>query len=355
LHGVVASPITTSVVAQNFNGISGAIRALTLRPFVDGELPHVCERQLPVVAPIADLLPADGRVLHSYDDAGDWAWVVVGDEWQALIERSRHGDGAIEVFARSAELAEAIAADIADRCPAPANVDSVEVQIWHRSLHGATWHRSPVSATPWASSSSNYPTSSREPLDQLVRITPDLDAGRVILLHGLPGTGKTSFIRTLLWEWRAWTAPQVVLDAATFVRAPGYVAEVTTQSVAGDRWVLVVLEDAGHLVDHEHPFSGDLSHLLNISDGIVGMGTKALFVLTTNEPIRSVNPALIRAGRCLANIELTAFPRREAVRWLGEGDGVPAEGLTLAQLYERRGETPHITNLTTSEPHGIYL
>jgi hypothetical protein len=351
----VTSPIATSVVAQNFNGISGAIRALSLQPFVDGELPHVCERPLPVVSPIAELLPVDGVVLRSYDEVGDWTWIVAGDGWQAHIERSRHGDGAIEVFARSAELADAIAADVAGRGPARVVADTVEVLLGHGALLGATWHGSRVSATPWAETSRNYPASARASLDELVRITPDQDAGRVILLHGVPGTGKTSFIRTLLWEWRAWTAPQVILDANSFVRSPGYVAEVTTQSVSGDRWVLVVLEDAGHLVDNDDPFGGELSHLLNISDGIVGMGTKALFLLTTNEPIRAVNPALIRAGRCLANIEVSAFTRRESAEWLGSRDGIPADGFTLAQLYQRRGATPQITNICESERHGVYL
>jgi hypothetical protein len=290
------------------------------------------------------------------DQNGHRTWIVDGDGWRARVERHRlHGDGDVDVFARTAELAEAVAIDIASRCTAPTATDTVDVTMWHRADRSPSSRKHPVHTSPWSETARNYPPAVRRALDRLVGFVPHEQDGRVVLLHGEPGTGKTTAIRTLLWEWRAWASAHLVLDGDTFVHDAGYLAEVTTQPVGNDRWVVVVIEDAGDLVDDEHPFGGDLSKVLNISDGIVGMGTNALFVLTTNEQVRSVNPALTRPGRCAANIEFVAFTRREAIEWLATDRDVPSDGLTLAQLYERSSASPQITNIEEPTVHGVYL
>ena len=351
---VVTSP-SIHVSAPQFSGIPGALAALTLAQFVDGALPHLCKRALATVPPFEQVLPADAEVVRSFDLAGNRSWIIDGQGWRARLETHRTSAGGdVEVFATSAELAEAIAETFVSRCPAPHVEDSVDVTMWHRSDRGPASRRRPVTTSPWGAVARNYPARVRAALDELVTVSPSGDGGRVILLHGAAGTGKTSAIRSLLWEWRRFASPHVVLDGDTFVHDPGYVAEVTTQDV-GDRWVVVIIEDAGDLVDDDHPFGGGLAQLLNLTDGIVGTGTRALFVLTTNEPIAKLHPAITRPGRCLANIEFTCFSRQEAAAWLGVEHGVPLDGLTLAELYQRRGETLQITSLEETASHGVYL
>jgi len=41
-----------------------------------------------------------------------------------------------------------------------------------------------------------------------------------------------------------------------------------------------------------------LSRLLNVSDGILGQGTKIMILVTTNENLGKLNPAVMRPGRC---------------------------------------------------------
>ena len=65
--------------------------------------------------------------------------------------------------------------------------------------------------------------------------------------------------------------------------------------------------------------------------------------VTPNEPLAQLHPAIVRPGRCLAEIEVGALTRAEAVAWLGTDEGVSAEGATLAELLAARGDlvAPH--------------
>ncbi|MCL1800546.1 MAG: hypothetical protein FWG25_04170, partial [Promicromonosporaceae bacterium] len=98
-----------------------------------------------------------------------------------------------------------------------------------------------------------------------------------------------------------------------------------------------------------------LGRLLNLTDGILGQGTNALVLLTTNEDLKTLHPALIRPGRALAKVEFPPFSTEDANEWLG-GSAYVDGSTTLAELYERLGtvkriKTPEIETLTP----GMYL
>jgi hypothetical protein len=68
-------------------------------------------------------------------------------------------------------------------------------------------------------------------------------------------------------------------------------------------------------------------------------------LITTNEPIGSIHPALRRAGRCLAEVEFAPLAPVEARRWLERaGAAAPvSRAHTLSELFalrdgEERGE-----------------
>jgi hypothetical protein len=76
--------------------------------------------------------------------------------------------------------------------------------------------------------------------------------------------------------------------------------------------------------------------LLNTTDGVLGQSTKAMVLLTTNEELTRLHPALARPGRCLARTEFLKFSQHEARTWLGDGGSSPSGGTTLAELFEAR-------------------
>jgi hypothetical protein len=334
-------------------GPVGAVQASLLETFLDGSMPHAVERSLPTSPPIEVLVPDGADLVRTTRDEDDHHWLVEGPGWRAILRRTNLRGASVEVFATSVALANAVADDVIARCPVPAGTGNVSLMIWQRTPRAISRSRT-IRCSSWERVRRNYPKAVRGHLERLVSFVPRGDGGRVALLHGEPGTGKTSVIRTLLWEWRAWADAHLVLECAAFVRDPAYMAEVVAAG-GEDRWKVIVLEDAAALIDSENPFGGDLSQLLNASDGLVALGTKAVFVLTSNEPIASVHPALVRPGRCVANIEFQRFPKREAIEWLGTSEDVPDGGLALADLFERDAAMPLITNVKTPEPAGLYL
>jgi ATP-dependent 26S proteasome regulatory subunit len=102
-------------------------------------------------------------------------------------------------------------------------------------------------------------------------------------------------------------------------------------------WRVLILEDTGELLtpDAKTVIGQGLSRFLNVVDGLIGQGLRVLVLVTTNEPIRTLHPAVARPGRCAANIEFLPLSPEEANAWLERHDHPqPVEGSTLlASLY----------------------
>jgi ATP-dependent 26S proteasome regulatory subunit len=78
-----------------------------------------------------------------------------------------------------------------------------------------------------------------------------------------------------------------------------------------------------------------LSRFLNVVDGLIGQGLRILVLVTTNEQIESLHPAVARPGRCAANIEFDPLSEAEARAWLERRGSAAADNAPrrLASLY----------------------
>jgi len=79
---------------------------------------------------------------------------------------------------------------------------------------------------------------------------------------------------------------------------------------------------------------------------------KVLVLLTTNEPLGRLHPAITRPGRCLDVTEFTPFTATEAASRLQRP--VP-EAMTLAEIYEQINGTAPPTTLLDDASTGHYL
>jgi hypothetical protein len=196
----------------------------------------------------------------------------------------------------------------------------------------------------FAEIAANYPDAVRRSLARLYGDFTPGSHGRLLLWHGLPGCGKTWALRALASEWQEWCKLRYVSDPERLFDNSSYLLEVIHMRPGArdqdDRWQLVVLEDTGELLtaDAKEQTGQGLSRLLNVADGLLGESSQALFLLTTNEDLRTVHPAVARPGRCAHLLEFDAFPADEANRWLAANgcDVSVATPTTLAELFAVR-------------------
>ena len=83
---------------------------------------------------------------------------------------------------------------------------------------------------------------------------------------------------------------------------------------------------------------------------------RLMILITTNEELRNLHPAITRSGRCMANIEFTEFDRGEAQEWLSMRGSqtltLPAS-LTIADLYAAAADTAPIANAAPPKAAGF--
>lgn len=137
--------------------------------------------------------------------------------------------------------------------------------------------------------------------------------GRITLLDGPPGVGKTFILRALALD-----APD-----ATFVLVPPHiVAELTGPDLLPmlldarehrDGPVVLVLEDADEVVAPRRSknMSG-LSTLLAMGDGFTGELFDLRVLATTNAQLAEIDPALLRPGRMSQRIHVDLLPPAQA-------------------------------------------
>ena len=223
-----------------------------------------------------------------------------------------------------------------------------------------------MSVPRWHDIASNYSESVWSELSDIMRLEGSgIPASRLMLWRGLPGTGKTWALRALMREWSDWCTFHYIVDPGIFLSNSAYmlsvlskVSEVREADIDGDKWSLIILEDAGEFIalDSRHQYGQALAKLLNLSDGLLGQGQRLLFLMTTNEELQNLHPAIVRQGRCLTNLEFVEFSEAEAREWMklhGIAVITSLKKKTLSDLYALSGTQASIINTTVAKRAGF--
>lgn len=356
LAAVLSAPLPDIATEDCAPGI-GLLLGAFLRPHLHGLHPFLVEADLPAAVDVTDVLPEGAQVLrlHRRNTCTEVLAVVDGC---LVVVRSWKRSADLWVSGPDRQQVDRLTADVAGRVPARPMERSVRVTFWQ--FGRGRWARSrDIDVPTWDEVRHLYPSTVRDALANLVDYRPQSTAtgGRLLVWHGPPGTGKTTAVRALFDAWRNWADPHVVADPERLLNDGDYMAQVlldANDEDAAERWRLVVVEDAEELLrrDARRQVGAALGRLLNTADGLLGQGSNALVLLTTNEPVDDMHPALLRPGRCLARIEFPAFESAEAAKLVGSPVAGP---LTLAQIFELRGNINRLHVVAASTAPGQYL
>jgi len=74
--------------------------------------------------------------------------------------------------------------------------------------------------------------------------------------------------------------------------------------------------------------------MVSVTDGLIGQGVRVLILVTTNEQLGRLHPAIVRPGRCASQISFDPLTAAEAEAWLADrGAPRPMGSTTIAELY----------------------
>jgi hypothetical protein len=140
-------------------------------------------------------------------------------------------------------------------------------------------------------------------------------SGRIVIMEGEPGTGKTHLIRAMLTE---------VPDAMFVLIDPEMVQSLAgpellplllnnKQSYAKNGPIVLVLEDADRcLVTRGDKNLNSIQSLLNLGDGILGSLLDLRIVATTNAKKLEMEAAILRPGRLSKRLDVSALDLQTA-------------------------------------------
>jgi hypothetical protein len=157
--------------------------------------------------------------------------------------------------------------------------------------------------------------------------TPD-DTG-LVLLHGLPGTGKTTYLRYLsfILNKKLIYVPPAIASNLSSLNFVTFMIDYPNS--------ILIIEDAENILVDDGIRTFQVSSLLNVADGLLSDCLNLQVICTFNTDLRRIDKALLRKGRLIALYEfkkLSLDRTKILAKSLGI-DELPESPSTLADIF----------------------
>lgn len=166
--------------------------------------------------------------------------------------------------------------------------------------------------------------------DKIVKSLHTNSSG-LYMFHGLPGTGKTTYIRYLA----------SVLKKDVIFFPTSFIDEITNPTILTllkkKQDCILILEDAEKALTKRSLSDQPslVSTLLNMTDGILGDVLKLNVIVTYNCDRQDIDEALLRKGRLKAEYSFHGLDKEQAAKLIKklDIDIKPEDNMTLADIY----------------------
>lgn len=177
----------------------------------------------------------------------------------------------------------------------------------------------------------NYNDDFKRVSEDIIKKLNNKEKTGLVILHGDPGTGKTTYIRYLAGRLKR-DIIFIPPDMVTHITSPEFIPFLMDNSNA-----ILIIEDAEPVLQKRQgdSRSGAVSNILNMTDGLLSDCLNLSIVATLNTKMSEIDEALRRQGRLLREYKFDKLDIHKAQALMDKigKDVKVTEPMSLAEIY----------------------